>query len=607
MKYNHKKVIIWDTSNSIPDKECMIILWNSHSDKKHKNVISILDLIDVESVLFRKQYLNFIWGIGETKIDNESLIDKLKIRKNFSYWWLTLITEKSIYKSPHINDIIKLFAFEKFINNSEIEVIEISTRNKNLAYVLKDYAASKSIQFFCKTNSHINFLSLFNFSFYFLQFIYSLISSIISNILYYNETKRIVGLENNQITLFDYFINFNQSNQKTYDSDYWRKLNILLKNKDYKINYFHIVIDKGFRSKKNSIKKNKELNNIINENHYLINVAFSSKIIFRACKDYFLLLYKSYKISKINLLFEPSFSELNLWSFFKVDWYKSTIGSVAFKNLLFFNYFEDLFKNMPFQKAGIFLFESQSWEIALTNAWKNANQGRLIANAHSTIRFWDLRYYQHGNYFTNDQNRYLLKPDFYAFNGPVSYNIAYNNFYPQDLIYKVEALRYIKSNNNSIFNPLVSKISILICGDYNEIETRQLLEMIESVYCKLPNNYEFTFKPHPASSISFVTKFPMKSTSQRLVDLLYLYDIVLTTNSTSAVIDAYMMKVCVLQLINYTTLNFSPLYNIDNNIFFSNPADLYDKLINFKNGKKDIDFFYLESHIPRWNALINNL
>jgi surface carbohydrate biosynthesis protein (TIGR04326 family) len=121
MKYNQKKVIIWDSSNSIPDKECLIILWNSHSDKKHKNVISILDLIDLESVLFRKQYLNFIWEIGETKIDNERVIDKLKFRKNFSYWWLTLITEKSIYKSPHINDIIKLFALEKFINESEID------------------------------------------------------------------------------------------------------------------------------------------------------------------------------------------------------------------------------------------------------------------------------------------------------------------------------------------------------------------------------------------------------------------------------------------------------------------------------------------------------
>jgi surface carbohydrate biosynthesis protein (TIGR04326 family) len=606
MKYNKKKAIIWDSNEPIPKLNCLIILWNVHSDDKFDNVISILDLIDLNSLDLKNKYLKFIWDLGETKVNNERLIDKLNIRPNLSFWWLTLFTEKSIYKSPQINEIIKLFAFENFINKSKIEIVEINSLNNELIYILKKYTNFKSIKYiiynkfyYIKITSRIHYLYIY-------EFLFSLINCIVNNFLYNNNTNKLVYSKNNQISLFDYFLNFNQETTSIYDSDYWRSLNGYLKSKNYQINYFHILVGNGFGFKNKAIKKNKLLNNINNENHQIINLTFSFKIIYRATIDFLNLLYKRNKIVNIEKLFKPNNSELNLWPLYKNEWNRSISGSIAFKNLLLFNYFEDLCNNLPFQKIGIFLYENQNWETALTNAWKRSRQGKLLASSHSTVRFWDFRYFQYYTFYSKDYNFQYSKPDLYLFNGLISFNLALKNNYPNYLIYEVEALRYLntdKTQNNKIL--FCNKTNILICGDYNNTETNKLLQMIGNIYNKLPNNYLFTFKPHPASKFKYNFNFPLKCSNDKLNNLLHTHDIIVTTNSTSAVVDAYIMNKRVLQLINYGTLNFSPFYNIDNNIFFSNSDQLFLKLLNHKSSFNEFHFFNLDNQIPKWKNLLN--
>ena len=140
---------------------------------------------------------------------------------------------------------------------------------------------------------------------------------------------------------------------------------------------------------------------------------------------------------------------------------------------------------------------------------------------------------------------------------------------------------------------------------YNNTETNKLLQMIGNIYNKLPNNYLFTFKPHPASKFKYNFNFPLKCTNDKLNNLLHTHDIIVTTNSTSAVVDAYIMNKRVLQLINYGTLNFSPFYNIDNNIFFSNSDQLFLKLLNHKSSFNEFHFFNLDNQIPKWKNLLN--
>ena len=90
----------------------------------------------------KSEYLDFIYHLGNSKIYGKSVIDILQIRDNLSFWWMTLLAEKSNWaKSPNITNILKLMALRMYISNNECKEILIKTDNKDLI---------NSIRLFCK-------------------------------------------------------------------------------------------------------------------------------------------------------------------------------------------------------------------------------------------------------------------------------------------------------------------------------------------------------------------------------------------------------------------------------------------------------------------------
>ena len=63
-----------------------------------------------------------ILDFGEIEVDGKSIIEHLKIRKNFSYWWMTLLVEKcNMLKSTQIDNIIKLLALELWLKDKKYQ------------------------------------------------------------------------------------------------------------------------------------------------------------------------------------------------------------------------------------------------------------------------------------------------------------------------------------------------------------------------------------------------------------------------------------------------------------------------------------------------------
>ena len=82
-----------------------------------------------------------------------------------------------------------------------------------------------------------------------------------------------------------------------------------------------------------------------------------------------------------------------LWPILKKDWCDSMTGVTAMNNILLIHLFDRLMSVVPHQEQGYYLSENQSWERAFVHAWRKHRHGRIIGVAHSTIRYWDLRYY----------------------------------------------------------------------------------------------------------------------------------------------------------------------------------------------------------------------
>ena len=86
--------------------------------------------------------------LGRFKIGEKSIIESLKIRNNFSAWWLGLIVEKSNFsKSIYINDVIRLLTLKKWIKDKKFSKVTLYSSNINLSKSLNSYFKHKNINY----------------------------------------------------------------------------------------------------------------------------------------------------------------------------------------------------------------------------------------------------------------------------------------------------------------------------------------------------------------------------------------------------------------------------------------------------------------------------
>ena len=59
-------------------------------------------------------------------------------------------------------------------------------------------------------------------------------------------------------------------------------------------------------------------------------------------------------------------------------------GAYLLEHLLWINIFDKIFKEIPKQKIGLFLYENQPWEHAFIRAWRLNGHGKIIGYTPTT-------------------------------------------------------------------------------------------------------------------------------------------------------------------------------------------------------------------------------
>ena len=99
--------------------------------------------------------------------------------------------------------------------------------------------------------------------------------------------------------------------------------------------------------------------------------------------------FKNFFLFSSNLnFFKSKFSKTNFCYFLEEDYFSSMFGQNLIYNLINIFTFDELLKNIPKQKYGIYIIENQSWEYCFIQLWKKYKHGKLIAYFNSSIRFW---------------------------------------------------------------------------------------------------------------------------------------------------------------------------------------------------------------------------
>jgi len=615
-----EKILIWDYPADLHLQKKSykhVFLWSQLlSDKS--DAISIPALVEYNSDLLKKKYLSWVYDLGNVSINKKSIIEHLELGDDFSYWWMTLISHKpNFYQAPQINAVIKLLALNSEYGD-EIRKCDlvVYTNDKALAKVFKVFSKQQGNK--CYVNSTNNSATTLITPALLLCF-YAIIRALLfigKTILSvaFRQRKQFTRFNNSKIVFFDILIHLDDKSFFTakFKSNYWGEIVATLNWMSVKTMWVH----KYYQHKKvESFKIARKLVKSFShsskdrERHILVDDYLDLKsviVCFRRYFNFILIFIYTYKIKNFFVIDE---SEFDLWPLYRSNWIESLIGSMAFANYLSLQSYEILLKKMPPMDFGIYIQENQPWEMALIKAWNNSGHGKLIGVPHTTVRYWDLRYFYDPRTYENQPTNALPRPNIVALNGKNAKKQYTHYDYPSIELKEVEALRYLhlgkrktKQHNSS---------NILICGDNIPESNEKLMLLIEQVSRKLLGSENFLFKPHPARSFD-IGIYDIKNIMVTELDISELMDsskMLICSNATSAAVDAFYKGLLVATFYDGSNLNTSPLRGLQQSLFFKDAEELYCIIKHNSSTvktslKPPSDFFYMGNDLLRWKKLL---
>lgn len=617
-------VHIWDSDLMPPAEDCQDVLWRSYIESQNERLVSIPRLVEKNSVVLKKRYLAWIFDLGETIVQGKRVVDHLELRPGFSFWWMTLISEKFNYSaSPQITTAIRLLAFDLWARDNNVDSIRLTSDNKALAECIEHWCLERKIPFLWRFRSSKRSSSTIARKIYKgLPNTFKALAQFIRRI-WICWPLRGTGLEawarsNGQISFFSYLFNLDQTGdwQGEFKSRFWTKLPDELSQNDCKTNWLHIYYADPSHPTARHAKAKLEYFNKMGRGeqiHTSLETFLSWSVTLKTLKDWF-------GILKFAKSLEPIVSRvdnegIHLWPLFKEEWHSSISGVSSISAMLNFNLFEKAVGVLPIQRVGVYLYEQQAWELALIHSWRYEGHGVLVGAQHTTMLDWNLRNFHDPRSYERLDYNDLPMPDILAVNGPAAMETAIKAGYPEVRLFEVEALRYlyldglIKEKEVSQFKK-ADGLRLLVLGDYLEVNTKNQMDLLVRTLESFPVDIIITVKPHPAFMIdpADYPEIDIKVMTEALKDLLGGCDLVYSSPVTSAAVDAYCFGVPVITALDPDALNLSPLRNCDGVYFVSTSAELSEALHsitsrNFGSYEKK-EFFTLDSELPRWKKLL---
>ena len=609
-------LLVLDTNNQTDNNQYDVIFWNSYINSEANGTFSLPKLVEEDAESLKAEYLKLIYELGEAKNNGKSIIDYLEIRKGFSYWWMTLLTEKCNFaKSPQIDNIIKLMALEQWLQENKYHKLKIVTSNKALAGAAALLTKKISIDFeWEKSVDSKNSSNL-------IKRIYHSLPNIIHSTIWLlrytllNWPLKGVGVnewrETTATTTFiSYLFNLVPESAKNgrYESLYWTKLTDVLGDNKHPTNWLHIYVkDELLPSVKKARTLIQKFNNGGNckQTHVTLASFLSLSLTLQALKDW----YKVLKLEK-TVCKQVELKSDYLWPLFEKDCQDSMSGVAAISNLLYFNLFERAMSELPVQNKGCYLQENQGWEFGFISSWREAGHSKnLIGFPHSTVRYWDLRYFFDPRSYVSTGDNNLPLPDYVGVSGSIMRNGYIDGGYPQEGLIEVEALRYLHLHNSPVSQIKNNKNSpqertLLVAGEYLKENTNKQLALLMTAFEDINQSVRYIIKPHPACPINMhdLPGLNCEISMQPIDDLLLISDLVYSSLVTSVAVDAYCAGKPVITILDGESLNLSPLRGSSGVQFVSTAKELAIAInrAEVNDLEQRENYFYLDVELPRW-------
>lgn len=612
MNLTDKTICILDV-NYCPDSalNCKHIFWNE-TFKIDKKSFSIIEILENRSDQIKNKYLKLIHDLGKSKINEVSVIDFLQIRNNFSYWWMTLLVEKSNWaKSPNITNTIKLMALEAFLDENNFNKIYVQSCNKKLINSLELLCQKRNLDLKIirenKSVKDILALEICSSFFHFFRGVLWLVREILFSIpfalLGHDQWHK--SSPDNIFVSYLSKVEVECSNFKNFNTNFWGPLPNYLVKENISSNWLYLPSRNfNFIATYKAFKKLKKYKN--DPNIYVtLSSFFKLSVLKKIIKDIFSILNKASKTK------ESLKKNTNIyWPLMQEDINRSLFGLEMFSSVFYFCLFEYVAEITLKKPKIIYLAESQPWEMGLLASFK-FKENILIGFAHSTIRYWDLRYYNDLECYKSDDFDLIPRPNYLAVHGVNDKSSLLKSGYPAQDIIEVESLRYLYLNDLVYKDNNSGNKVLLVLGDFLRADTMFILSFLRSQEIQeYLDEVEIVFKPHPACDLKSqdLKGINTRIEHNKLGDLILQADLVFTGNVSSAAVEAYSLGKKVITARNYKDLDMSPLRGFDDVKFVSDHESFKSclkELLNNKKESKKSQFFQLNSNMDNWKKILD--
>lgn len=619
--YKGEVLHVWDADGSPPVGDGTIVLWRQYASIQYPAAISIPEIVERHADALRASYLAWIHDLGEARIDGRRVIDHLSLRPGFSYWWMSSLAQKfNASGASQIDNAIKALALEMLVVARQAKSIVLISGNHRLADCVQGMCLTKGLSYEWRPVKALankyNLRALYqSLPHAWRAFIY-LAWYVLKAIPLFLQKRSAIPEHVGEVMFIDVLAHLDKRAISTgsFISNYWTTLVEKLTEWKIKSNWLHIyyrhpVVSSPAKAQRLIQRFNKSSGE--SQFHALIEGSLNFRLLGKVLRDYFRVRRSLADLRSICDV-RPTGSDLNLWSLHSEEWCDSLCGKEAMINCLRLSLVEEAVSRFPPQRLGIYISENQPWEMALVYAWKAAGHGTLIGTPHTAVRFWDLRYHYDARSYLRNNDKALPLPDILAVNGSAARESVLASGYPPERVTEVEALRFLhllrsQSDNITRSSPR-NELRILVCGDFLAETNRRILAWLEIAAQSLPHDTVYVFKPHPAYPLNSADypKLKLEMSEAPLADLLADCDVVFTSNITSAAVDAYCSGISVIQMLDGSTFNVSPLRGLNGVVYVTNPMELAEALGNAKCRKRVVaePYFYLDEALPQWQKLL---
>ncbi|MEO5974666.1 MAG: TIGR04326 family surface carbohydrate biosynthesis protein [Ilumatobacteraceae bacterium] len=614
-----QQVVIWDLPGIPPITSGTTVYWKEFfSPSRQQSRISLPQYVEDNGVDLKQRFLSFVRQVGEERINGKSTVEHLRISSGFSYWWMTLFACKRWSDSSHIIETVRLLAIEDILREIAPAKVLLATDQVSIESIIRELCAQNGIEFQTiptPKSSPLDRKRQTRFITGVLRAIPVLAREMVRRI---RAPKREIPPNSSpDIVLFDFFSRFNTADALSgkFRSGFWNGLVDHLENANQKTIFLHkFVADTHMPRRATARRILAGLNSTSpTSQHFLLDAQLSLRVVGRAVFIYFRLLGLRFRIRKIRNSFRPQGSQLDLWNLFEKEWLDSLSGSTAILHSLAICELDDTIASIPPCRTVLYLMENQPWEMALVQLWRSRRSEPIVGVPHSTIRFWDLRYFFEPGVFASDENSHPPTPNIVAVNGHAALNSLETSGIPNEQISEVEALPYLYLHEVQLAiaarKIAATPMRLLVLGDFFHNQNLALLTMLQNSLLITSRHISIMMKPHPLCPIDrgefpfLQLRFDTRPLSEQLSEC----DVVLATNGTSASAEAYQCGVPVITVLNGETFNFSPLRNVPGSHFVESADQLARVLdyIEFPLRAVLPDYFCIDKSLSRWKNLLS--